>query len=39
MSRTSWRMINMPMHPVNRALLIVIGIAACMLVFWLEGHL
>ena len=30
---------DMPMHPVTRALLIAIGIAACMCVFWLEGHL
>lgn len=29
----------MSMHPITRTLLIIVGIAACMLVFWLEGHL
>ena len=29
----------MPMHPVTRTMLIVLGIAACLLVFWLEGRL
>lgn len=27
----------MPMHPVTRAMLIVIGIVACLIVFYLEG--
>ena len=29
----------MQMSPITRTLVIAIGIAACMLVFWLEGHL
>lgn len=27
----------MPMHPITRTLLIIAGIAACLLVFYLEG--
>lgn len=29
----------MTLHPITRALLIVVGVAACLLVFWLEGRL
>ena len=27
----------MPMHPITRTMLIIVGIAACLLLFYLEG--